>query len=34
TICYSFMQGFGLFYDHISGFFCHPGEKHVSLIPE
>ncbi|WP_039057887.1 DNA-3-methyladenine glycosylase I [Enterobacter sp. Bisph1] len=27
TICYSFMQACGLVNDHITGCFCHPGEK-------
>ncbi|MGK9737888.1 DNA-3-methyladenine glycosylase I, partial [Salmonella enterica subsp. enterica] len=34
TICYSFMQACGLVNDHITGCFCHPGEKHDSQIPE
>lgn len=30
TICYSFMQACGLVNDHITGCFCHPGNKNDS----
>jgi DNA-3-methyladenine glycosylase I len=32
TICYSFMQACGLVNDHITGCFCHPGDKHDSRV--
>lgn len=32
TICYSFMQACGLVNDHITGCFCHPGDKDDSRV--
>lgn len=32
TICYSFMQACGLVNDHITGCFCHPGDKNDSRV--
>ena len=32
TICYSFMQACGLVNDHITGCFCHPGDKYDSRV--